>query len=79
LARLARLTRAVEAARGEDETQRRAADALLETMLSRVALLADAPAAAALLARLTAAGLSAADPRLDPLRFSAALTKETTP
>ncbi|WP_158815016.1 DUF5691 domain-containing protein [Methylocapsa sp. S129] len=75
----AALTNAVEAARGEDETQRRPADALLETMLSRIAFLADAPAAAALLARLTAAGLPAADPRLDPLRFNAALTTEATP
>ena len=74
----AALTGAVEAAHGEAGAPRQPADALLETMLTRVALLADAPAAAALLARLTAAGLSPADPRLDLLRLSAALTTEAT-
>jgi len=72
----AALMSAVEAARGEDEAQRRAADAILEAALSRLALLAAAPAAAALLARLTASGLSPADPRLDLLRLNAALTTE---
>jgi hypothetical protein len=72
----AALISAVEAARGEDEAQRRAADAMLETALSRLALLAAAPAAAALLARLTASGLSSTDPRLDLLHLNAALTTE---
>ena len=72
------LTSAVEAAHGEDDARRQPADALLETMLTRVALLADAPAALALLARLPAAGLSPADPRLDLLRFNAALIPEAT-
>jgi hypothetical protein len=75
----AALTGAVEAAGGEDEAQRQPADSILETMLNRVALLAAAPAAAALLARLAAAGLSPADPRLDLLRLNAALTTETAP
>jgi hypothetical protein len=74
----AALTSAVEAAHGDDDVRRRPADALLETMLTRVALLADAPAAVALLARLIAAGLSPADPRLDLLRLNAALTTEAT-
>ena len=73
----AALTQAVETARSEDEAQRRAADATIETALSRLGLLATAQAAAALLARLTASGLSAADPRLNPLRLNAALTTET--
>jgi hypothetical protein len=70
------LMSAVEAARGEDEAQRRAADAILEAALSRLALLAAAPAAAALLARLTASGLSPTDPRLYLLRLNADLTTE---
>jgi len=74
----AALTSAVEAAHGEDDARGQPADALLETMLTRVALLADAPAAVTLLARLTAAGLSPADPRLDLLRLNAALTTEAT-
>ena len=72
----ATLMNAVAAARGEDEAQRRAADAIIETALSRLALLANAPAAAALPAHLTASGLSPADPRLNPLRLNAALTTE---
>lgn len=72
----AALMSAVEAARGDDEAQRRAADVILDTALSRIALLAAAPAATALLARLTASGLSPADPRLDLLRLNAALTTE---
>jgi hypothetical protein len=72
----AALMSALEAVRGEDEAQRRAADAVLTTALSRLALLAAAPAAADLLARLTASGLSPADPRLDLLRLNAALTME---
>jgi Family of unknown function (DUF5691) len=72
----AALTSAVAAAHGEDDARRQPANALLEAMLTRVALLADAPAAVALLARLTAAGVSSADPRLDLLRFNAALTTE---
>jgi Family of unknown function (DUF5691) len=72
----AALAAAVDAARGEDEVQRRAADIILETTLSRLALLADAPAAAVLLARLTASGLPSADPRLYLLHLNAALTTE---
>lgn len=72
----AALMSALEAARDEDEAQRRAADALLEAALNRLALIAAAPAAAALLARLATSGLSPADPRLDLLRFNAALTTE---
>jgi hypothetical protein len=72
----AALMSAVEAARSEDEAQRRAADAILETALSRIALLAAAPAAADLLARFTDSGLSSADPRLDLLRLNAALMPE---
>jgi hypothetical protein len=73
----AALTSAVEAAGVEDEAQRRAADAVLEPALSRVALLAAAPAATDLLTRLTGSGLSSVDPRLDLLRLNAALTSET--
>lgn len=72
----AALVALVDVARGEDEAQRRAADAILETALNRLALLADAPAATDLLARLAASGLSPADPRLDLMRLNAALTME---
>jgi hypothetical protein len=72
----AALVALVDVARGEDEAQRRAADAILETALNRLALLADAPAATDLLVRLAASGLSPADPRLDLMRLNAALTME---
>jgi hypothetical protein len=71
------LMSAVEAACGEDEARRRDAEPILETALSRLALLAATPAAAALLERLTASGLSPADPKLDLLRLNAALTMES--
>ena len=73
----AALVSAVEAYRSEDPTQRLPAQATLETALLRVGLLADGPAAAELIQRLTAAGLFASDPKLDLLHLNAALTPET--
>jgi hypothetical protein len=70
----AALMSAVEAARSEDPTKRGPAEAMLEAVLPRVGFIADALAAADLIQRLTAAGLSTADPRLDSLRLNAALT-----
>jgi hypothetical protein len=57
----------------ETPPARQARERLLASGLFSLAMLADAPAAAALLDRLATAGLSAADPRLDPLRLNAML------
>jgi hypothetical protein len=67
------------AAGGAEEAQAADSAQLLEAMLAHVALLADATAAAELVARFTALGLSPVDPKLEPLRFNAALHQETTP
>jgi hypothetical protein len=70
---------ATAAARGTEEAQAPDAAKQLDAMLTHVALLADAPAAAELIKRLTTLGFSPADPKLDLLRFNAALHQETTP
>jgi hypothetical protein len=73
------LTQMVKAAAaGAAEAQAPDAAKLLDTMLTHVGLLADAPAAAELIRRFTALGLSTVDPKLEPLRFNIALHQETT-
>ena len=72
------LSRLLDALNVEDP-QRASRNAALGTMLNRIALLLDAPGAADIAARVTSRGLSPADPKLDLLRFNAALTTETTP
>jgi hypothetical protein len=73
----AALENTVNAALSGEDAQRAAAGNVLDAMLSRVALLVTAAAAAELAKRLTAAGLSAADPKLELLHLNAAL--ETSP
>jgi hypothetical protein len=68
----------VETATRADEAARKGAGNALATMLDRIALLIDAAAAADLIARLTASGLSAADSKLDMLHLNVALVRETT-
>jgi hypothetical protein len=62
-----------------DDKSRPSIEATLETTLTRIALLADAAAAAEVIRRVTSRGLSAADPRLELLHINAALTQETKP
>ena len=62
-----------------DDKTRPPIEAMLETTLTRIALLADAPAAAELIRQVTSRGLSPADPRLELLHINAALTQETKP
>lgn len=69
----------VDAARGGDEAKRPAAAKLLGAMVTRLALLLDAAAAAAMVARLIDRGISPADPLLDLLQLNAALIPETIP
>jgi Family of unknown function (DUF5691) len=74
----AQLMSMVETATRADETAAKSAGHVLAAMLDRVALLVDAAAAAALIARLTTAGLSPADPKLDMLHLNATLVPEKT-
>jgi xanthine/CO dehydrogenase XdhC/CoxF family maturation factor len=69
----AALMSAIEIARDEDPTKRWQAEAALEATLFRIGVLAEASAAAELIQRLIAAGLSTADPKLESLRLNAAL------
>ncbi|WP_119302776.1 DUF5691 domain-containing protein [Dongia deserti] len=62
-----------------DDKTRTTIEPMLESTLNRVALLADARAAAELISRVTSRGLSPADPRLELLHLNAALTQETKP
>jgi hypothetical protein len=70
----ATLMKTVEAARSDDPSKHLLAEALLEVMLFRIGFLVNAAAAAELIERLIAAGRSPVDPKLDALRFNAALT-----
>ncbi len=71
----AALMSAVEASRSEDPTKRWPAEATLDGTLIRIGFIVEASAAAELIQRCAAAGLSSADPKLDSLRFNAALTQ----
>lgn len=62
-----------------DDKTRPSIEAMLETALTRIALLADASAALEVIGRVTSRGLSPADPRLELLHINAALTQETKP
>lgn len=62
-----------------DDKTRATIEATLETALTRIALLADAAAAAEIIRRTTSRGLSPADPRLELLHINAALIQETKP
>jgi hypothetical protein len=71
----AALMKTVDAARSEDPSTHLPAEALLEATLLRLGFLVDAAAATQLIERLIAAGRSPVDPKLDALRFNAALTQ----
>jgi uncharacterized protein DUF5691 len=73
----AQLMTMAKSATGADEAAAKSAGHILAAMLERVALLIDAAAAKELIARLTAAGLSPADPKLDLLHLNATLVRET--
>jgi hypothetical protein len=62
-----------------DDKTRPTIESVLETVLTRIALLGDAAAAAELIRRVTSRGLSPADPRLELLHINTALTQETKP
>src|SRR5262245_10259413 len=66
----------VDAAANGADAARSGAARVLDLLLPRIGLLLDAASARALLAQITAWGLSPAEPRLDMLHFSAALTLE---
>jgi hypothetical protein len=68
-----------DAALSGDEARRPVAAKLLGAMVTRLALLLDAAAAAAMVARLTEWGISPADPLLDLMQCNAALNPETMP
>jgi hypothetical protein len=60
-----------------DDKTRPSIDTMLEATLTRLALLADAAAAAEIIRRVTSRGLSPADPRLEHLHTTAAMIQET--
>ncbi len=74
----AALQQAIEPASGE-QIERFALHVNVEAALVRLGLLASSTAAEALVARLSAMGLSSADPKLSLLIFNAALKPETEP
>lgn len=76
---LGALLSAVPAPAEEQPTARQARERTLAAGLFALGMLADAAAAAVLLERAVAAGLSIADPRLDALRLNAMLVPGHTP